>query len=342
MKLRIGLVGLGNAWEVRYRPALRALGDRFEVRAVCEQIAVRAEQAAREFGAQAVDGFRALAQRPDVDAVLMLAPQWYGYLPILAACDAGKAVYCATSLDMDLAQAQYVKSRVEEAGIAFMTEFPRRQSPATLRLKELIATRLGAPRLLFCHMRKPAEEGPGSASRVAGHSSPLSDLVDLVDWCCYVVGHKPTSLVGLRHRGPADRGGDLLEDDYQMMSLDFSEGGEPGTGPTAQISCGRYMPAAWQEAVAYRPPAALQVACEHGIAFVDLPTTLVWFDKAGRHQESLDSERPVGEQLLSQFHRAVTSLVRNSSGLEDAYRALAIVAEARASHADGRRVRLAI
>ena len=27
---------------------------------------------------------------------------------------------------------------------------------------------------------------------------------------------------------------------------------------------------------------------------VDLPATLVWFDEAGRHQESLDSERPVG------------------------------------------------
>ncbi|MGH7193157.1 MAG: Gfo/Idh/MocA family protein, partial [Candidatus Saccharimonadales bacterium] len=88
------------------------------------------------------------------------------------------------------------------------------------------------------------------------------------------------------------------------------------------------------------PPAALQVACERGIAFVDLPTTLVWFDEAGRHQESLDSERPVGEQLLGQFHRSVTSLVRNTAGLDDAYRALAIVLEARASHAQGRRIML--
>ena len=124
------------------------------------------------------------------------------------------------------------------------------------------------------------------------------------------------------------------------MNLYFSEPGDSAAGPTAQISCGRYMPAAWQEAVAYRPPAALQVACERGIAFIDLPTTLVWFDEAGRHQESLDSERPVGEQLLSQFHRSVTSLVHNPSGLDDAYRALAIVLEARASHCQGQRIRL--
>ena len=82
------------------------------------------------------------------------------------------------------------------------------------------------------------------------------------------------------------------------------------------------------------------MACEKGIAFVDLPSTLIWFDSFGRHQESLESERPVGEQLLSQFHRAVTSLVRNTSSLEDSYRALAVVLQARASHAQGKRMPL--
>ena len=236
---------------------------------------------------------------------------------------------------MDLEQARQVRERVERAGVAFMTEFARRQTPATLRLKELIVTRLGAPRLLFCHLRVPAEQS--HAARAAGGSSAMNDLVELIDWCRYVIGKEPTSVLGLRHR--ADGG--TIEDDYQMMSLDFSDpGAGPGTGATAQISCGRYMPMAWQEAVAYRPPAALQVACEHGIAFIDLPATLVWFDKAGRHQESLDSERPVGEQLLSQFYRSVTSLVRNTSGLEDAYRALAVVLESRRSHAENRRIML--
>ena len=58
MKLRVGLVGLGDVWESRHRPALRAMSDRFEVRAVCAEVALRAEMAAREFGAVSVDGFR--------------------------------------------------------------------------------------------------------------------------------------------------------------------------------------------------------------------------------------------------------------------------------------------
>lgn len=336
MKLRVGLVGLGNAWEIRHRQALRALSDRFEVRAVCEPVAHRAEIAARDFSADAVDGFRALTEREDIDAVLILSGQWYGALPILAACTAGKAVYCASALDFDTDQASLIKERVEQSGVAFMAEFPRRQAPATLRLKELIATRLGSPRLLFCHQRVPTESQNGQRALPQAPVSRTHDLVELVDWCRYVVGGEPTSVLGLSHVTQSDPG----EIDYEMMSLDFSGPSGPGTRATAQISSGRYMPACWPEAVTYRPPAALQVACEDGIAFIDLPSTLVWFDKAGRHMESLDSERPVGEQMLSQFHRAVTSLVRNTSGLEDAYRAMLIVQQAHRSHAEGCRISL--
>jgi predicted dehydrogenase len=336
MKLRVGVVGLGNTWEVRHRPALRALSDRFEVRAVCEAVAQRAEIAARDFGATAVDGFHVLTEREDVDAVLVLSGQWYGALPILAACDAGKAVYCAAALDFDTQQADLIKQRVERSGVAFMAEFPRRQAPATLRLKELIATRLGNPRLLFCHQRVPTETHGGPKTLVKAEVSRTHDLVELVDWCRYVVGGEPTSVLGLSHVTQADP----EQVDYEMMSLDFSGPTGPGTTCTAQISSGRYMPGCWPEAVAYRPPAALQVACEEGIAFIDLPSTLVWFDKAGRHMESLDSERPVGEQMLSQFHRAVTSLVRSTSGLEDAYRAMLVVQHAHRSHAEGRRILL--
>jgi predicted dehydrogenase len=335
-KLRVGLVGLGDAWEQRHRPALRALADRFEVRAVCDQVGHRAHLAATEFGVDVVDGFRVLAGREDIDAVLMLSPQWYGALPIYAACESGKAIYFGGGLQLEPEQAAAIRRRVEEAGVAFMAEFLRRQSPATLRLKELIATRLGAPRLLFCHHRLAYEDRGNPARGCRPHRSIHQELVELVDWCRYVVGRNPHHVTGIFHAG-----GRSSEGDYQMMSLDFSDDHPPGTGALAQISCGRYFPANWHEAIGYRPLAALQVCCENGIAFIDLPSTVVWFDEAGRHQESLDSERPVGEQLLTQFYRAVTSLVRKTSDLDDACQALAIVQEAARSYREGRRVTLA-
>ena len=333
MKLRVGIVGLGDQWEGRHLPALRTLADRFEVRGVCEQVAHRAERAAAELGTAAIDGFRALAARDDIDAVLYLADQWFGAAPILAACDHGKAVYSAISFPFDAVEADLLHRRIEESGIAFMAELPRRHAAATVRLKELIATRLGRPRMLFCHRRVPFS---GAAAAPRDRASEARDLMELADWCRYVTGVEPTSVVAVRHA--ETDGGDL--DDYRMMSLDFSATGLPGDGPLAQISCGYYMPRAWEEAVGFRPPPGLQVVCERGIAFVDLPQTLVWFDDAGRHQEALESERPVGERMLGQFHRMVTSLVRQTSGLDDALRAMRVVEAADRSIAEGIRVQL--
>ncbi|MFM2094939.1 MAG: Inositol 2-dehydrogenase/D-chiro-inositol 3-dehydrogenase [Planctomycetota bacterium] len=330
MKLRVGIIGLGEAWETRHRPALRSLADRFEVRAFCCDVAHLAEQASREFNAIACDGFRSLVNRDDIDAVLVLSPDWYGPLPIYAACDAGKAVYWAAALDVDMEQAREIRERVEKAGIAFMAEFPRRLNPATLRLKELIATRLGRPELVFCHSRV-AVESKKDRRNVHPYSIMIRHLMELVDWVRYVVGRDPTSVVGVRHDTQSGN------ENYQMMSLDFSMPDSLGSGPLAQISCGHYMPASWHEAITYRPPAGLQVCCERGIAFIDLPSSLVWFDEAGRHMESLESERPVGEQLLRHFHRAVTSLVLQTRDLEDAYRALKIVLSARRSFVDSQR-----
>ena len=334
MKLRVGVVGLGDGWEHRHRPALWALADRFEVRAVCDQVGHRACQAAREFGAEVVEGFHALARREDIDAVLLLDCQWYGSLPVLAACEAAKAVYCSFGLSLDPSEAQTLKRRVDESGIAFMAEFPRRQAPATHRLKELIATRLGPPQLLFCH-RRLGDDGDGrNPAGCSRRNTLVQEIVELVDWCCYVVGHGATWVSGLSHGREARR----CDLDYQMLSLGFADANaEPG-GAVAQVSCGRYIPAEWPEAISFRPLASLQVSCRRGIAFVDLPATLVWFDESGRHQEPLDSERTVGEQLLTQFHRAVTSLVRRTSDLEDAFRALTIVQRAEQSSREGRRM----
>ena len=327
MKIRVGLVGLGDSWETRHRPALRALSERFQVSAVCCEVSRRAELVARDFNAIALDGFRAMVMRDDVDAILSLAPDWVGPLPILAACEAGKSVYCSAPLDIAPDQASEIRRRVEASGVAFMAELPRRHSPATLRLKELMATRLGKPRLLFCHERQPCEDDKRRRYRGRHCPTVMRNFMELVDWCRYIVGREPGSVGGIRHHHDVDP----LVAEYQMVSLHFPTEDEDSTGVTAQISIGHYIPAKWRDALSFRRPASLQVCCERGIAFLDLPSTLIWFDESGQHNESLEMDRPVGEQMLTYFHRAVTSLWRNTSDLEDTYRALRIVSTAQAS-----------
>lgn len=335
MKLRVGLVGLGGAWESRYRTALLSLADRFQVQAVYTPVSVRAEQIARDLGATVIDGFRAMSIRSDIDAILMLAADWYGPLPILAACEAGKAIYCAAALDIDPHRAIEVREKVDLSGVAFMAEFARRHAPATLRLKELIVTRLGPPRLLFCHHRLQTSDTPQKQRYGLPHPSVTRDLIEMVDWCSWVVGSRPVSVIGTNRKQSTDG-----KDDYRALSLDFAAPTESGDAPLAQISCGQYLSQKWPEAVGFRPPAELQVCCENGVAFIDLPSSLVWYDEAGRHMESLEMDRPVGEQLLTQFHRAVTSLVRRTQDLDDAYAALQVVMAAQGSHGEGRRITL--
>src|SRR3954467_4093281 len=81
-RLRVGIVGLGRLWEARHKPALIRLRDRFQVTALYDQVLRRAEIEAAQLGCAAVEGLTALIERPDVDVVYLLTPQWFGLHPI--------------------------------------------------------------------------------------------------------------------------------------------------------------------------------------------------------------------------------------------------------------------
>jgi predicted dehydrogenase len=314
------------------------LQDRFEVVGVYCAVNSFAEAVSRDLGTEKYDGFRELIRKKEVDAVLVFESQWNGILPILAACDYGKAVYCGSEVDLDPLEAEIVRREIDKAGIAFMAEYPRRFAPASLRLKELLATRLGAPQLLFCHRRLTRE---GSRGRTV-QARADRELMELMDWCSFIVGRPIRSVQCSQHIGtnmtgvPVMNGQAEAFPDYRSLSVDLSAPEAPLGTTVAQISCGTYFPNAWNEAIAFRPPASVQVCCEKGLVFVDLPNQLVWFDEAGRHQETLDSELPVGQFLLSQFHRAITSLVRKMGDLDDVYHSLRALQAARDSIAQRR------
>jgi predicted dehydrogenase len=225
-------------------------------------------------------------------------------------------------MDLDPQTAGQVRREVEQAGIAFMAEFPRRYAPASIRLKELLVTKLGEPLLLFCHRRLSVDAAPNNRGRKMKARADR-ELMELMDWCSFIVGRPIRSVQCAEHlridthKSPADD-----QVDYRSLSVDLSAADAPLGTTIAQISCGTYIPTAWHEAVTYRPPAAVQVCCQRGLIFVDLPNQLVWFDEAGRHQETLDTELSVGQLLLGQFHRSITSLVRKMGDLDDVFRSL--------------------
>lgn len=350
MKLNVGVIGIGEDWETLHRPALKSLSDRFEVKGVCSDIAIKSRNVANDFNATQFDGFRALIQREDIDAVLCLGRDWVGALPLLAACDFGKAIYSSTTLDMDPTRAGQIKQRVEESGVAFMAEFARRHTPATIRLQELIATRLGKPKMIFCTERMTQRKATTSESLMRGCNDDGKLMLELIDWCSYIIGESPSSVQGIRHEyesgshlpesnSSSELSGDSVSE-FKLLSLGFED--EKGkASANAQIRMARLMPEDWKDAISFRRPAKVQVSCERGVAYIDSPTTIIWFDEGGQHTESLEADRPVGEQLLTLFHRAVTSLIRKTNDIEDAYRARLIVDRAYESFETSRAIRLA-
>ncbi len=302
VRLRVGVIGLGRLWETRHKPSLARLGDRFRVTALYDSVARRAELEAAQIGCAACEGLAALVERPDVDVIYLLARQWFGLHPIALACAAGKPVYCGLPLANDLAELEAIVPLVEESGIAFMPEFARRCYPATLRLKELLATELGPPRLVIGQTRLYGFDRyaiPGPTTQIAPAPLAIDPGSYLVDWCCYLFQSRPETLEGFRCRvlsasDPSDH-----EADFESFVARFSG------GATAQVSYGRYHRTAWGDASRFLPAPGFQVYAEKGAAWIEMPEKIQWSGPGGTREERLAVEPTVGDVLNDQFHRLV-------------------------------------
>lgn len=332
-RLRVGVVGLGRLWEARHKPALARMADRFQVVAVYDQVARRAEIEAAQVGARAVLGVAELVDRPDVDAVYLLTPQWFGLHPIEVASALGKPIYCALPLSDDVGELERLDGPIRSGGSAFMAEFARRFYPASIRLRELLATRLGAPRLVVGQGRLFGFDRyghPGPSTQIA----PATLLVDpgsyLLDWCRFVFGSEPVAVQGWG--GAILSGVEGDEPDYETFLVEFAGGG------VAQVSAARYHRAAWGDASKFLPQPGIQVFAERGVAWLEMPDRISWTDDRGTHEERLPLEPSVGERLNDHFHRLVRGEPSMAPTWDDSIAVARLVASIRDSGRDGRRI----
>ena len=341
VRLRVGVIGLGRLWEARHKPALAQLRDRFQVTAVYDQVLRRAELEAASVGAKAVKGVKALIERADVDVIHLLTPQWFHTFPIALACDAGKPVYCALPLTGGAEELEPLARRIESSGIPFMPEFARRFYPATLRLRELLATTLGKPRLIVGHTRLFGFDRYGSPGPTT-QMTPAPLMIDpgsyLLDWCGFLFQAEPVSLQGCESQilpqplatGPK---GAMAGPDFESFMAEYPGGG------LAHISFARYHREAWREATRFLPPPGFQVYADRGAAWLELPDRIQWSDSEGNHEERLPLEPTVGEVLNEQFHRLVRGDQSLAPSIRDALAIARQVDDLGRSQREGRTIR---
>jgi predicted dehydrogenase len=300
VRLGVGVIGLGRLWEVRHKPAFARMADRFRVASVYDQVARRAEIEAAAFGAHAASAVVALVERPDVDAVFLLSPQWFGLHALEVAAASGKPVYCALPLASEPATIDRLDASLGSSQSVFMPEFARRFYPASIRLRELMATTLGPPRLLVGQVRLSGFDRygmPGPSTQIAPAPLLLDPGSYLLDWSRWLFGAEPTSVQG--GGGTMMPGSGGADHDVESICMEFPE------GRMAQWTVARYHRAAWGDAAKFLPAPGVQVFAERGAAWLEMPDRVVWADASGTYDERLPPEPTIGEVLDAQFHRAV-------------------------------------
>jgi predicted dehydrogenase len=333
VRLRVGVIGLGRLWETRHKPSLARLADRFRVTAVYDQVYRRAEIEATQIGCAACEGLAAIIDRPDVDVIYLLSRQWFGLHPIELACAAGKAVYCGLPLADELEELEALAKLVEQSRIVFMPEFARRCYPATLRLKELLATQLGPPRLVVGHSRLYGFDryaAPGPTTQIA----PAALLIDpgsyLLDWCCFLFQAFPETLHGFGFQVLPAVEGAPNEPDFESFVATFPR------GASAQMSYGRYHRVPWADASRFLPPPGFQVFAERGAAWLEMPEKIQWSCAGGTKEERLALEPTVGDVLNDQFHRLARGVHSLAPTIREALEVARWVDKLRRSQEQGR------
>jgi predicted dehydrogenase len=140
-RLSFAAIGVGGRGSELARQA-RAFGD---IVAVCDVDRQHAERAKQQAGgkAQIFGDYRKLLERKDIDAVTIGTPDHW-HIPIaIAACQAGKDVYCEKPVTLTVEEGQKLVRVVKETGRVFQVGSQQRSEFGLLFLKAVAIVHAG-------------------------------------------------------------------------------------------------------------------------------------------------------------------------------------------------------
>jgi|GEM_PF-190434 len=136
-KVRVGVVGLGEVGQITHLPILQALGDRYEIGALCDiSCELLRSQGERYSVEKRYTDAGELATQDDLDAVFVLNSDEYHAECTIAALEHGKHVLVEKPMCLTDAEADAIIAARDRAGKVVMVAYMRRYAPAFLRAVE--------------------------------------------------------------------------------------------------------------------------------------------------------------------------------------------------------------
>lgn len=188
MSIKVGIIGTGGIASHHIRGYHEAGASIVMVSDVQGELAQRRAQ---EIGCEWSTDYRALLQRPDIQAVSICIPNWLHFEVAMDAVEAGKAVLCEKPMTTSLKQSETLVKKVRERQVFFQVAYMKRFHPVMRRFKELLP-KIGAVKmgLLRCYQPLPESAWAGMGWFVRKDKAgggPLvhggSHMLDLLHWC---------------------------------------------------------------------------------------------------------------------------------------------------------------
>lgn len=222
-QIRFGVLGAGRIGKIHAgNLANRIQGA--ELVALADVDGGELEQLARHLGVtQTFTDYRAVLDRPDVDAIAICTPTNTHHDIIVAAAARGKHIFCEKPIDLNVEKIHSANAAVANSGVQMMIGFNRRFDPDFLRVREMIATgKVGEPHVLRITSRDP---GPPPESYIRASGGLFLDMtIHDFDMVRYLMASEVTEVyakAAVRVDPVFERAGDV---DTAVVTLTFANG----------------------------------------------------------------------------------------------------------------------
>jgi myo-inositol 2-dehydrogenase/D-chiro-inositol 1-dehydrogenase len=160
-EIRIGLVGAGRMGSFHGRTVAHKIHGA-KLNAIADPVSGAAERLAKELGvSKAYTDPKEMFQDPHIDAVVIAAPARSHADLVVAAANAGKAVFCEKPMAITLEEADKAILAAEEANVPLQVGFNRRfASDFRAAYNDIVEGKIGTPQLLRSLTRDPGLGDP--------------------------------------------------------------------------------------------------------------------------------------------------------------------------------------